>query len=523
MAGEPVIPPPLDDDDDDVAWALQTAQVQWNRGAHSDAVTWLHRAVDAAIATGNFQRTKQLNRLAAAVAARAEQSETPQFEQAPAQAEPPPRAPMETLSGQIPIDIDEADAAPQPQEDGEDDLPTIPPSPWHEGREDSVVTSVAPGTVPGDNPFVDALVGDEPARDVLGLVEPPVPEIEEASPRSIPMTADDLEPDSLREGNVRRELQSIPVTADDLEPEPTEAGSPAGPEPPLPDTFAPEGLPAPESAAPEGVPAPESAAPESGGDTEPEPSNEGVPVVEGISLESVRGFEDLPPEAQRALARAARVETLGTEEEVGAFAAALVTRGTVGIMPSIADVAGGFASAGDVVFTQGSLKDGISLRVVALEDDTRVAVWDSAALEAATADCPWVADELREVADRFQALGGATLGLLGERLDDGLRSTVTERLEVQRLLPGDRVVEAGAAVPGLCVVGAGRIELVDGEVVRDELGPGDFLFATEILSAGSAPLTARAGSSGALLLRAPRAAAHELMLSVPPLLEILAG
>src|SRR5262245_20573643 len=68
MAADPVIPPPLDDDDDDVAWALQTAAVQWNRGARADAVVWLRRAVDAAIACGSAQRTKDLTRLAAVVA-----------------------------------------------------------------------------------------------------------------------------------------------------------------------------------------------------------------------------------------------------------------------------------------------------------------------------------------------------------------------------------------------------------------------------------------------------------------------
>ena len=37
-APDDVIPSPLDEDDDDVAWALQTAAVQWRRGAKPDAV-----------------------------------------------------------------------------------------------------------------------------------------------------------------------------------------------------------------------------------------------------------------------------------------------------------------------------------------------------------------------------------------------------------------------------------------------------------------------------------------------------
>jgi hypothetical protein len=77
------------------------------------------------------------------------------------------------------------------------------------------------------------------------------------------------------------------------------------------------------------------------------------------------------------------------------------------------------------------------------------------------------------------------------------------------------------------IVGAGRLELAEGAgetaAITDELGPGDFLFAEQILAAGPAPYTVRAGKTGALLLFAPRMMAHELLVSVPPLLEILAG
>ncbi|HEY6727934.1 MAG TPA: hypothetical protein VI197_28190, partial [Polyangiaceae bacterium] len=54
------LPPPRDDDDDDVAWALQTAQVQWQRGAHMDAVTWLRRAADSALRIGATGRAWDL-------------------------------------------------------------------------------------------------------------------------------------------------------------------------------------------------------------------------------------------------------------------------------------------------------------------------------------------------------------------------------------------------------------------------------------------------------------------------------
>jgi hypothetical protein len=78
-------------------------------------------------------------------------------------------------------------------------------------------------------------------------------------------------------------------------------------------------------------------------------------------------------------------------------------------------------------------------------------------------------------------------------------------------------------VGGLFIVGAGRIELEGAKSGTEQLGPGDFVFPTTILMAGSAPAVARAGASGALLMAADRHAAHELMVSVPPLLELLAG
>jgi CRP-like cAMP-binding protein len=245
------------------------------------------------------------------------------------------------------------------------------------------------------------------------------------------------------------------------------------------------------------------------------------PIVDDISLEGVRGFEDLPEAAQLALAKSASLTTLSTDEEVGSFGAALVTRGRVGIMPAIADVASSVAKPGDIVFTRGTLSDGVALRVVALESQTTVASWSEEALRGAMADCPWVADELRLVADRFQADAGAVLGPLGDRLDDVLRDLVMSRLEVKAYAPDEVIVEEGKPVPGLHVVGGGRVELSSASGPPSEAGPGEFLFAAEVLGARKAHATARAGKGGALILFAPRSAAHELLLSVPTLIEIL--
>jgi hypothetical protein len=266
-------------------------------------------------------------------------------------------------------------------------------------------------------------------------------------------------------------------------------------------------------------PAPESASSERA--APPSPAALTSPIVDEISLENVRGFEDLPEATQLALARAASLTTLSTDEEVGSFGAALVTRGRVGIMPAIADVASSVAKPGEIVFTRGSLNDGVALRVVALEGQTTVASWTEQTLDAAMADCPWVADELRLVADRFQAEAGAVLGPLGDRLDDVLRDLVMSRLEVKAYAGGEVIVEEGKPIPGLHVVGGGRVELLSAAGEAVDSGPGEFLFAAEVLGARKAHATARAGKGGALILFAPRSVAHELLLSVPTLIEIL--
>ncbi len=248
------------------------------------------------------------------------------------------------------------------------------------------------------------------------------------------------------------------------------------------------------------------------------------PVVDNVNLATTRGFEDLPEEVQLSLANSARIERLDAGEEVSFFGAAVVTSGRVDILPAFSEEAGAVADEGDVIFTHGNLETSIDLRVVAKMDETRVAVWDPETLRRAIAECPWVADELKLIADRYLALCGATLGPLGERLDHSLRATVFQRLDVRVLNEGDVLVEVGKVIPGLLVVGGGRILLhnAKGEPTG-ELNMGDFVFANGLLVGAKAPETAIAARGGALVLTAPRQIAHELMMSVPPLVEVLAG
>jgi hypothetical protein len=243
----------------------------------------------------------------------------------------------------------------------------------------------------------------------------------------------------------------------------------------------------------------------------------------GVRLADVRGFSDLPASALDKLVTQAKIERLEAGEEASFFSVALVLEGWVSLMPAIAESACATAVVGEVVFTEGTLDNGLMLRVVAGQDHVVVATWDSAAIAEATITCPWIADDLKLLADGFQALAGACLGPLGDRLDDSLRSIVTSRCEIRTLLPGEQLCAAKKPVPGMHIVGGGEVELVDenGRVVKTH-GTGEFLFATQVLAGGGAPFLARAGSHGALVLFAPRMSAHELLVSVAPLLEILA-
>jgi len=566
------IPPPLDDDDDDVAWALQTAAVQWQRNAHADAVVWLHRAVDAAISAGKPQRAHDLtvaaqeltqqiaggapavgsepplsgDRVSLSMDVEFQPSEQPVFEIA--RRPPPPRrgaGPPPPRPGSLP----QPKPPPPPRQTTASAAPALrqppaapafppvpmempPPEPRRQSSRPPPARQSRPPDVferlperlkkssqpPPPPPPPPSFTADQDERAPFPYSQPPPP---------VDMPLDDTV-DALL-ANVQRasaqlgELGELAESSASDAELPAESGEPSE-IPAAADSAPPASTPSEPPPAPMQTPAPApTPTPTPAPVEEPAADEAAAPLVEGVSLAEVRGLEDLPADAQAGLVEKARVEALGPDEEIGGFGVALVLEGDVRIMPSIADVACAFAAKGEVVFTSGSLEDGVMLRVVAGEAGARVAVWEPDALAEATASCPWVADELRLVADRYQALAGATMGAMGDRLDSSLLAMVTGRCDVRVLLGGEVLLEPGKPVDGMYIVGAGRIELVSDGDILDELGPGDFLFAEQILAAGSAPSTARAGKTGALLLFAPRMTAHELLVSVPPLLEILAG
>ena len=485
---EPPFPEPLDDDDDDVAWALQTAKVQWNRGGRADAIVWLGRAADSADQLGNVWRAADLRRMANALmthltsAAGAAELPLPRWpvesdgDAALVDAEAsgvtsiPPRAVKPPIkSSYAPVDDFEVEVEPEyfdEEEVAADEPESNPRVAQLLGRELPLTSEVE----------VD-VIEDEELDDVIdddALSVPPV----SSAPNTDPQAFD-----------LADESGDDPVTQPHLEDPRSSHSARRFPLPPV-------------------------------GDSAPAPEAE--PRVGDVLLGEVRGLEDVPPDGQAILAREATIKRLAVEEEIRSFGLALVLHGAVSVMPAIADLSCARAGKGEIVWSQGNLDDGIALRLVAVEDSTEVAVWGAELLKSTVRDYPWVVEDLKTLADRFQALAGIAMGPMGERLDDSLRAMVAERCEIKRLLPGELLTTRGKPVGGMYIVAAGRIEVVAGAAVESELGPGDFLFAPQVLSNGAAPRDSRAGTGGALVLFAGRGVAHQLLLSVPPLLEIFA-
>ncbi|HKY38520.1 MAG TPA: hypothetical protein VJN18_21400 [Polyangiaceae bacterium] len=525
--GSPEFPAPKDDDDDDVAWALSTASVQWKRGTPADAVVWLRRAIDSAVAVAATWRAAELTRQTDALEA--------YLQRVPAAPEQTIIEVEEDFDGtdmidaeamSLPPDDDLSEVAREklPYElsgDSTDETTDITPD-EQAVAEPEEVEEIDDGEVTAeeDDPdSIDELLGADP-----GFALPRFPS---EAPNQFPSEAPTAELPGIED---MLELEPEPQSKSQAEPEPEPDAEPDTVSEPEPHYDAegeddPSPTPIRQSVAdaePSAQPAPEPPL-EPGPPPEPELSE---PLVAGVSLAEIKGFEDFPPETQIAMAKAARIDHLGIEEEVSGFGLALVLRGGVNVMPAIADVACGTVVARDLIYGRGTLTEGVALRLVAMAPDTEVAVWDFEAIEPPLADCPWVQEELQAVADRYQALAGVSMGPMGDRLDDSLRGMVLSRCQLVRLLPGELLVEKGKPIGGLYIVGAGRIEL-DTDTAspgpEGQLGPGEFLFAMQVLAAGVAPTAARAGSTGALLMMADRHAAHELMVSVPPLLELLAG
>ncbi len=216
------------------------------------------------------------------------------------------------------------------------------------------------------------------------------------------------------------------------------------------------------------------------------------------------------------------MHTIATEEEVSHFALALVVDGEIDVSATIVDAPALRLERNSILRSRGTLVPGIALPPrMRVADGALVATWDDAAVDAAFRTCPWVEDDLRAVTDKVQAKAGVTMGPLGERFDQSLREHLLSKLTVRPLAPGEVLVAQGKPTP-IAIVGIGELVLTKSGGGEETLGPGDFVFPTQILAHAPAPATAAAGAGGAVVLYGDRSVSQELLMSFPPLLELLA-
>jgi hypothetical protein len=240
-----------------------------------------------------------------------------------------------------------------------------------------------------------------------------------------------------------------------------------------------------------------------------------------LDLGNVEALADLPDDARDAFGLAATMHTIATDEEVSHFALALVVDGEIDVSATIVDAPALRLERNSILRSRGSILPGVALRLVCASPTALVATWNDAAVAAAFRTCPWVEEDLRTVTDRVQASAGVTMGPLGERFDQALREHLTSKLTLRSLAPGEVLIAQGKPTP-IALVGIGDLTVTKSGQRAETLRPGDFVFPTQILAHAPAPATATAGAAGAVVLFGDRAVAQELLMSFPPLLEVLA-
>ena len=258
------------------------------------------------------------------------------------------------------------------------------------------------------------------------------------------------------------------------------------------------------------------------------PALSGAPFTGKTVLLDPSQFEvlaDVPDDAREALVRQSEKVALLPDEVASAPAMVIVMQGELEVR------APGFVTHLDVI-SAGQVRvlvafapaDG-SLLVVGGPKGARYLSLGLDAIELLRAAAPWVVQELEPASDDLHVVAGLLRGRFGRRLDGAMIEAILSRAKTMRLAPGAKVVKQGEAVRALILVGAGELTMRGGDdaesAILDTVPVGDFLFATELLGRRASPATVRAGDRGALVIVATRAATEELLVTVPPLLELL--
>jgi CRP-like cAMP-binding protein len=571
-----VFPRPTASDPDDVVWTLQTAAVQWQRGLRADAIVWVRKAADLSNQLGRTPRAEELRNQAARLA---EYLWSDPEEPAGGSGAVPAGRGGQEEEDEI-IEVEELDAS--DLEFGEAELPTPEDAAADISPEDlrQYARPSAPAPLPDDLDLdLDLELATEPpprapasalsSHDSFLSINPESERPGDSFISVSPEPDEDMDeaPDSPTQSSLAQSHFTLPPSDYPTQPRierppsflPREAGrarpsAPATPLAPMPpsrgmESFSPPTAPSPFSGATTTPLPPTQATVRSGApasfrlESEPVPNSEleaplellrpivtpsaaaalgeGSPSVDGLAFDSVEALADLPEEAQAELAASGQLLHLAAGKELMlSEGAGLITQGQVHVTLPSSDVSAGRVGAGAVVAARASVESG-PLRLIADGEQIHLVRWSDEQLTSAMRDCPWVVDDLRQLADRLYAHAGAGLGPLGARLDDALRAAVYERMQVRVLAPDEVVAERGKLLKGLFVVARG--DLLVGAGGEEKISAGQFVFPASVIGAAPAPADVKASSKGALVLFATRPVAHELMMSVPPLLEILSS
>ncbi len=575
------IPQVLPSDPEDVVWALQTAETLWKRDERSDAIVWLRRAATAAGEAELDERALELSKIAADLS---DQLKSPDRSieidvvtdepSAPAFAPGPPPPVVMQVAAPAPLPVQLAPSFPKPVAKAGASRDAAPNKPPPLPPRKPAPPKVAPPSIPLDEPpppsgmpgvtpappmaLPTATAPDEPpgrrtdsgrfavrantnARSEVVQMGDEAPAV--ASVESLPpMSVGDGEIVTVPPGSLGTEVRTASANISiRRNPSMTDIDAMAGLPPsreaastPIPDGTPTGELPVDEPSEPGDEP-PRAPAPSEPGEpsaedasltTADDPGRESLTPRAELSIEAFEAFADLPDDLRETLQKSAFVMSLKEGAEIPSFALAIVLGGDVDVAAHGVDAPAVRLPTGHVLYGRGSIESDVPMRLLGTGtgSGTEVAVWSRDDIGPIMKGCPWVEDDLRASADPVLAAVGVTIGTFGARLDPTLRGIVTARLAVHSLGAGDVLFPAGKIVPGLFVVGAGTIELVKDGAVMGTLGPGDFIFPGAVVGGTpKAQAEARAAESGALVLSCDRKAAQELLMTCPPLLEILAS
>jgi hypothetical protein len=481
----PGIPPVIPSDAEDVAWALQTADTLWKRTEHVDAIVWLRRAAQSAAEAEDDDRALALARQAADLA-----------EWSAHEAYSAPTQKKARYPGANPCVADD------------DDDPSGQTYPDGVMEVDDIAIEVSTVLDPADELPISAELEEEPVTAERQLSSPASTS---RGALSVPTAAE-------------KHAGLLDPWADDAALPPPRQSS----RPPLPAGAVGQAKPAGEEVVTSARVPPLSSSPARSVSPSPPVASAAVAVARrferSVDLSGIDAFVDMPADLRERFARSARIVSVPCGEDCTDFALAVVIEGSFDVSSKTRSATARRLDKHGVACARGTIEHATPMRLTAVRDSGKLAIWDDLAAQELVRTCPWVDDDLRAGGDLLQASVGLAMGPLGQRLDPVLRAEVAAKLKLRALLPEEVLATRGRPVPGLFVVGAGELELEGQDGIPPAtIRAGEFLFPHEVLQAAPAPTTARAARGGALVLFAERGAAQELLVTCPPLLEIFAG